>query len=157
IPLSNRDVMEHSIQDMIADLGAAKTVSSDVPDIEPMSHSHVVHDDGQGRPRVVINPEVLAVSYQLQGPTELVEIFALEQELVQPGDPVYITYIDEDGQAHHVYQSSTSSQSTFADEELDAIVLQILNLFPTFGQRMIDSHLLHLRQHVPRSCVQASY
>ncbi|KAG2108391.1 uncharacterized protein F5147DRAFT_576953 [Suillus discolor] len=115
----------------------------------------------------MIDPEVLAVSYQLQGPTELGEIFgvsartvrcrALEQKLVQPGEPVYITYVDEDGQAHRVYQSSTGSQSTLSDEELDATVLHILNLFPTFGRRMIDGHLLHLRQHVPRSHVQASY
>lgn len=73
--------MEHSIQDMIADLGAAKTVSSDVPDVEPMSHSHVVHDGGRGRPRVLIDPEVLAISYQLRGPTELAEIFGFLHEL----------------------------------------------------------------------------
>ena len=159
--------MEQSIQDMIADLEAAKSASSDVPDVEPMSHTHVVHSGGRGRPRMLIDPEVLAISYQLRGPTELGEIFgvsartvrrrALEQELVQPGEPVYITYVDENGHAHRVYQSSTSSQSTLTDEELDKIVLHILNLFPTFGRRMIDGHLLHLGQHVPRSRVQSSY
>lgn len=57
--------MEQSIQDMIADLGAAKTVSSDVPDVEPMAHTHVVHGIGRGHPRMMIDPEVLEVSYQL--------------------------------------------------------------------------------------------
>ncbi|KAG1751549.1 uncharacterized protein EDB91DRAFT_1045362, partial [Suillus paluster] len=47
--------------------------------------------------------------------------------------------------------------STLVDEELDAIVLQILNLFPTFGWHMIDGHLLHLGQHVPCSHVKVSY
>lgn len=76
---------------------------------------------------------------------------------MQPGEPVYITYVDEDGQAHRVYQSSTGSQSTLSDGELDATVLHILNLFPTFGRCIIDGHLLHLGQHVPCSRVQASY
>lgn len=76
---------------------------------------------------------------------------------MQPGEPVYITYVDEDGQAHRVYQSSTGSQSTLSDGELDATVLHILNLFPTFGRCIIDGHLLHLGQHVSCSHVQASY
>jgi hypothetical protein len=36
-------------------------------------------------------------------------------------------------------------------------MLEILQMFPTFGRRMIDGHLQYLGHHVPRKRLQASY
>ena len=40
--------------------------------------------------------------------------------------------------------AQNSGHSAISDEELDGIMLQILNSFPSFGQRMIDGHLKYL-------------
>lgn len=107
------------------------------------------------------------MSYALRGPTDLSQVFgvsartvrrrALEQGIVEPGAPVYIEFEDQDGNQRRFYTSSTGLHSVLSDDDLDIIMLQILNSFPSFGRRMIDGHLKYLGYHIPRSRVQASY
>lgn len=159
--------MLSSIQDMIADLETAKTLSTDQPDLSPLSYTRPIHAGGRGRPRIEIDSNVLEAGLQLAGPTRLAHVFGvsartvqrrgLEQGIVQPGDPVYVNFTSEDGQEFRLYTSSTGSQSDLSDDQLDAIMVQILNSFPTFGQRMIEGHLQYLGHHIPRRRIQESY
>ncbi|KAG1845058.1 hypothetical protein C8R48DRAFT_566298, partial [Suillus tomentosus] len=98
----------------------------------PVAHTRSVHTGGRGRPRIEIDTDVLATAYQLAGPTRLAQVFnvsartirrrALEQQIVEPGDPVFVTLTDEDGHVFRIHTSSTGSQSTLTDEELDGII-----------------------------------
>ena len=152
---------------MMKDLQDAKFMSADLPDADPIEPVSREYTGRPGRPRVIIDPEILETSYAMRGPTALGRVFnvssrlvrrrALELEIVEPGEPVYVEFIDEDGTAMRYYLSSTSSQSNLPDKDLDAIMIDILNTFPTFGRRMIDGHLKFLGHHVPRKRVQQSY
>ncbi|KAG2063454.1 hypothetical protein BDR04DRAFT_1037928, partial [Suillus decipiens] len=120
-----------------------------------------------GSPRIEIDPEALATALQFAGPMRLGALLgvaprtvrwrALEHEIVEPGNPVYVEFIDDEGETLQYYTSSTAAQSSLPDDELDAIMLQILTQYPCFGRRMIDGQLRHMRVIVPRSRIQASY
>ena len=167
IPADQFAIIRESINLMMKDLHEAKFVLADLPDADPIEPVTREYTGWPGRPRVVIDPEVLETSYAMRGPTALGRVFnvssrlvrrhALELGIVEPGEPVYVEFIEQDGTAVRYYLSSTSSQSTLSDEDLDAIMTDILNSFPTFGHRMIDGHLKFLGHHVPRKRIQQSY
>lgn len=152
---------------MLNALEQAEHISHDTPDGPPISVAHRVRSGGRGRPRIEIDEDILAQALELRGPTHLAEIFdcsarsvrrrALEAGLVQPGDPVYTEYTAEDGSVLRIYGSSTGSISTLSDDELDAITVTILEVFPTFGRRLLDGHLRYLGHHVPRERLRESY
>lgn len=64
-----------------------------------------------------MDPNFLATSISLRGPTEIAAIVgcsartirrrALEQGLVEPGQPVYVDHINEDGSLTRFWTSST--------------------------------------------------
>lgn len=167
IPPVQYATIQDSINLMIEDLDRAKFQSADIPDAEPVEATYTLHTGERGRPRIEIDEDVLRVSYALRGPTELAKVFgvsarlirrrALELGLAEPGEAVYVDLEDEDGNTHRYYTSSTSSQSALSDSELDEIMSQILNSFPSFGRRMIDGHLKYLGHQVPRARIQQSY
>jgi hypothetical protein len=80
---------------------------------------------------------------QFGGPTALSNVFGvtsrtihrrgLESGLSEPGEPVYVEFIDDDGIVSHFCTSSTASQSSLSDNQLDATMLQILTHYPTLG------------------------
>jgi len=154
---------------MTLDLNQAKSMSADVPDTEPIEATYRIYTGRRGRPKIVIDPDILGASYAHRGPTELGELFgvssrsvrrrAVEEGIAEPGNAVYVEFEDLDGNTSRYYTgaSSSSSHSSLSDDELDSIMLQILTSFPTFGRRMIDGHLRYLGHHVPRSRLQASY
>lgn len=79
-------------------------------------------------------------------------------EIVEPCPPVYITYEDpETGHSLRLYQRSDTLAAVLTDEELDAIISQILCIFPSFGRRMINGHLRHLGHNVSRERVRESF
>jgi hypothetical protein len=159
--------MQQGIDGMIADLEEAKHRSADLPDAPPHNPTTIIHNGKRGRPRIEIDPDVLATSLQLRRPFELTPVFnasartirrrALEHGFVEPGDPVYVDFENDDGTIMRIYTSSTGAQSDLTDQQLDAIMLQILLSFPDYGRRMIDGHLRYLGHRVPRSRIQASY
>ncbi|PPR01330.1 hypothetical protein CVT24_006332, partial [Panaeolus cyanescens] len=101
------------------------------------------------------------------GPTQLAEVFgvnrrtirrrAVELGIAEPGEPVYVDWVDENGNTQRLYTgSSTGPVSSLTDEQLDHAIHQILQSFPTYGHRMIDGNLRHLGHNVPRSRIIAS-
>jgi len=94
---------------MITDLDAAKSQSADHPDADQKEATRTVHTGRRGR-------------------------------LAEAGEPVYVVFEDVDGNSWQYYTGSgqNSSHSTLSDDELDNIMVQILELFPAFGRRMID-------------------
>ena len=152
---------------MVKDLHNAKSQSADLPDADPIEPVTLGHTGQQGRPHIIIDPDVLETSYTMHGPTELGRIFnvssqlvchcVLELGIVEPGQPVYVEFMSEDGTMMQYYSSSTSLLSVLSDEDLDGIMLDILNSFPSFGCQMIDGHLKFLGHHVSWSCIQAFY
>ena len=153
---------------MLNYLDEASHISNDPPDAACISPSIRVYNGRPGRPRIEINPTWLEKALEIRGgPTSLGEIFgcgprtirrrALELGLVEPGPPVYVDYIDSDGNVTRIYRSSTRASSDISDQELDEIMISILEVFPSLGRRMIDGHLRYLGHYIPRPRIQASY
>ena len=152
---------------MIQHLDASTTLSSDPPDAPPPETTCRIGTGRPGRPRIDIDPSILASAIELRGPTHLASVFgvsartvrrcALEYGLVEPGAPVYVDYEGEDGTVTHFYASSTAPTSDLLDDELDEIMQQILQHFPFFGRRMIQGHFHYLGHRVTRSRMLESY
>ena len=152
---------------MIQHLDAAAGQSIDPPDAPPLETTHAIATGRPGRPRIEIDPSILAPAVELRGPTQLATIFgvsartirrrALEYGFVEPGPPVYVDYEGEDGTVMRCYTSSTAPTSDLMDDELDEIMHQTLEHFPFFGRRMIQGHFQSLGHRVPRSRLLESY
>lgn len=152
---------------MVSDLEQAKERSADHPDAPPINPVVAIHTGRRGRPRLEINSDVLETAMQFGGPTALSNVFgvssrtvrrrALESGLSEPGEPVYVEFTGNDGVVSRFYTSSTASQSTLSDDQLDTTMLQILTHYPTLGRRMIDGQLRYLGIIVPRARIQESY
>lgn len=157
---------------MIQDLTDAIMQSSDLPDAPPSNPVSLEYTGGRGRPKKVIDPDVLAAGMSVGGPTFMGELLdvsprtvrrrALEQGLVEPGDPVYVDTVEENGDLTRTYTSSSAqsrnrNQGGLTNEQLDIIMSQLLELFPTFGRRMIDGYFSAHGHHIPRSRLEQSY
>ncbi|KAG6850294.1 hypothetical protein H0H93_015236 [Arthromyces matolae] len=156
------------IHSMIEALDIAATQSQDPPTIPPLLTTHTIHSGRRGRPKIEINVDILAQALEYRGSTHLGSVFgcssrtvrrrALDNGLAQPGPPVYITYEDEEsGELLRWYSSSTPTMSTLSNDELDAAVRSILEVFPSFGRRMITGHLRHHGHRVSRERLRQSY
>ena len=167
ISLEEIITIESNLQSMISHLDAASHISADPPDPGRIETTRLIYSGRPGRPRIEINPDLLAASLRLRGTTHLAPVFntcartvrrrALEYGIVEPGPPVYIDYEAEDGSTFRVYSSSTASMSNLSDNDLDAIMRHILETFPSFGRRMIDGHLQHMGHRIPRDRLRALY
>ncbi|KAL0070085.1 hypothetical protein AAF712_002572 [Marasmius tenuissimus] len=141
---------------------------------QPMRHSlflnlqNLKSPAGVVEPRTYIDPHLLSIAVESQTVEEKWRKFfnvhvrtlrrrALEQGLVEPGEPVYVDFETEEGVIMRVYRSSTGPMSDITDEDLDEAMHSIITAFPSFGRRLIQGELRFMGIHVPRSRVQASY
>jgi len=152
---------------MIYHLDQAALVSADPPEAPHIQATHHVHTGRPGRPRIEIDPDLLATALQMRGPTGIAPVLgvssrtvrrrALEYGLVEPGPPVYTEHQAEDGSIQRTYTSSTQAMSDISDDELDMIILHIVNTFPDLGRRMISGHLRSLGYHISPNRQRESY
>ena len=161
--------MTEGIASMLQALEAAARESRDPPPAEEIIVSRPIHTGHPGRPRIEINPIFLEVALDLRGPTGIAPVVgtaartvrrrALEQGLVEPGPPVYVDTPDPNNPGAFIrrYTSSTPVVTTMTDEQLDALVFQALEIFPSFGRRMLDGFFRGIQEHVPRQRIRASY
>jgi hypothetical protein len=161
--------MEVSIDTMIQALATAAVQSEDLPHGPAVQVTYQEPTGHRGRPRIEIDYDFLAYGLELRGPTGLAPVAevssrtirrrALEYGLVEPAAPVYTETIDEaTGDVIRMYTSSTTGPvSTIADDDLDQLMHLILEIFPTFGRRMIAGNLRGLGHRVPTSRIRDSY
>ncbi|KIK78391.1 hypothetical protein PAXRUDRAFT_95342, partial [Paxillus rubicundulus Ve08.2h10] len=167
IPHNELATIHDSMANMLKSLDDAAKVSADPPDMIPLALAQTIHTGQCGRPRVEIDPNLLETALSMRGPTQLATLFncvprtvrhcTLEQNLVEPGPPVYVDYTDEDRNSVHLYTATSRDQSGLTDEQLDTITQKILKVFPLFSRRMIDSHMKYLGHRVPRRMIEESY
>lgn len=113
---------------MVAHLEDASHCSADLADKPFFATTTTVRTGRRGRPRIEIDPGLLAVAFELRGPSHhvhprTIRRRVLEQGLAEPGEPVYVDYEQPDGSITRVYRSSSGAVSGISDEELDDIVL----------------------------------
>lgn len=169
IPTHERQVMEESIDAMIHALATATIQSDDPPPRQAITVTHQEATGRRGRPRIEIDYDFLSFGLQLRGPTGLAPVAgvaprtirrrALDYALVEPAAPVYTESLDAvTGDIIRIYMSSTSGPvSAITDDELDQLMHHILEIFPTFGRRMIAGHLRQLGHRVPTLRIRESY
>lgn len=159
--------MTTDINTMISYLQVAKHQSADEPDIPPQQPTSLVYTGRPGRPRIEFDPDALATALQYRGVTDVGRMFntsartarraGLQLGLLEPGQPVYVDVQGDDGQLYRQWTSSTGVQSDLTDAELDNVMREILQVFPTHGWRMLDGSLEYRGQRVPRRRIQESY
>ena len=161
--------MTEGIANMLQALEAAARESHDPPPPEAIIVSRPIHTGRPGRPRIEINPIFLEVALDLRGPTGIAPVVgtaartvrrrALEHGLVEPGPPVYVDTPDPNNPGVFIrrYTSSTPVVTTLTNEQLDTLVSQALEIFPSFGRRMLDGFFRAIQEHVPRERIRASY
>lgn len=160
--------MEDGIAAMLHALDTAAMQSLDPPALDEIQVSQVIHTGRPGRPRIEIDPTFLAFALDMRGPAGVAPVTqcaprtvrrrAIEQGLVAPGPPVYIEHANlETGETVRAYTSPALAVSDLTDDELDNIIHHILDIFPTFGRRMIDGYLRNSGHRVPRERVRNSY
>jgi hypothetical protein len=149
--------MEQGVDTMIQALATATVQSVDLPSEASIPVTYLQHVGGRGRPHIAIHCDFLSFGLELRGPTGLapgagvssrtVCRRALDYDLVQPAAPVYTEELHEtSGNVICTYTASTSAPvSDITDGGLDELVHHILEIFPTFGRRMIAGHLPTLR------------
>lgn len=156
---------------MVDALDNAAVASNDVPDYPPSSSMDppVIHTGKPGRPRAVIDKQQLSVLSQGRATNnDVAKAFGispstvrrrkLEYNLSEAGPPVYTSAQSPDGSTTRIYRPGVcSSLSKLTDDQLDALVLQCYQQFPTFGRTLIDGYLLDKGERVPRRRVMESY
>ncbi|KAL0565018.1 hypothetical protein V5O48_017012, partial [Marasmius crinis-equi] len=174
IPPHDYTTMQQSLERMsVSLLDAAEASAEEASSAITIETTSKVYTGTQGRPRLEIDREVLATALQHRGVNDLAEIFdcnprtirrrAIEYGLVEPGAPVYVDYEDEEsGQCVRIYnpeqqQEHKPNNSGISDAELDVVTVRILEIFPSFGRRMITGHLRHLGHNIPQERIRASY
>ncbi|KAL0066100.1 hypothetical protein AAF712_006932 [Marasmius tenuissimus] len=158
-----------SVMQMVLHLDDARNLNMDPAD-RPFPFPQPLEDEDsqkRGRPRVHIDPQLLALAVNLRQTKKLADLLqvhvrtlrrrALEQGLVEAGEPVYVDFETEEGVTMRIYRSSTGPMTSISDDELDEAMHSIIIAFPSFGRRLIQGQLRFMGIHVPRSRVQASY
>ncbi|KAF5381556.1 hypothetical protein D9615_005527 [Tricholomella constricta] len=169
LPAHDLQTVQSSVGRMVAALDEATTTSSDFPDAPPVAYSSMVVDGTQGHPRIDIKPEDLArFSTGRATRQQIADIYGcsartirrrlVEFGLSSPGPPVYTDVQHTNGSIERIFSSGVSSDLLqISDAELDQVMLNIYEQFPSFRRRMIDGYLLRIGEHVPRQRILDSY
>ena len=152
---------------MLEGLDEASHQSRDPPDAVPLIVTHRMPTGCRGRPRVEVDPAFLSQALTLRGSTQISAVLqcsprtvrrrALELGLADPAPPVFMETLEADGTITQTHTSTTRPVSTLSDEELDAEVAAVLQVFPSFGRRLLAGRLQAAGHHVPRVRLAASY
>lgn len=152
---------------MLAALDEASSMSSDPPETGQLVVATRVRTGRRGRPKIHIDRTFLAEALTLRNPGRLAPTFncgarsvrrrALEYGLVAPGEPVYVQEQQPDGTVSRNYVSSRAATTQLSDQQLDALLASILEIFPNFGRNMIFGSLKDRGHHVPHERIRHSF
>lgn len=146
------EALESNIAVMIESLADASHANRDPPEAVNLEWSSRLSQNRPGAPCVIIDRGILQEIVRgnhkwtdwaplLKCHPRTIRRLALAEGLVDPGQPVYSTDVNEDGNTRRVYnpQGPHSRTSVMSDNELDAALTEILemhlsqiSLFSTF-------------------------
>lgn len=155
---------------MVRLLDSASLQSHDPPAIPPAVSNLVQHVGGRdrGHPQIIINQEFLAEALPMTTQVHLTSLLqcsartirrhALAQRLAEPGNPVFAEYTDKEGRIIriHSHSATRTRDQNLTDDELDNVLRQILEIFPSFGRMMLMGQLKHQGHKVTRERVRES-
>lgn len=152
---------------MVQLLDDAVHLSTDPADGSLQLITHTPSPSGGGRPKLWIDPIFLAAALDISTITNIARILristrtvrrrALELGLVDPGAPLFNYTEQEDGSTLRTVTSTTPPVANLTDTDLDTFMVEILQVFPTFGRRMIHGCLRSRGYRVPMARVTSSY
>ncbi|KAJ7220272.1 hypothetical protein GGX14DRAFT_560077 [Mycena pura] len=161
-------LLQGNISSMVDRLDDTCYLSNDPPDVSPIPVISQSSNGKRGRPRKNIDPNFLTEAMRIRRPSGIAPVLqchprtvrrhALDLGLVEPGQPVFIHHTLADGS--HVRARNAAPQrtrSTLTNNELDAAIGQILEIFPTFGRNLIAGRLKASGHEVTRERIIASY
>ncbi len=154
---------------MVNDLDAACYRSADPPEAAVPAVVQAVRPRRRGRPRIQIDTEWLEAALDLRGPSGIaaaaqvsartIRRRALEAGLVQPGpspEERHRTSRNQTGPLNPTMPSPP--EPSMSDAHLDNLIASVLNIFPSFGRRMIAGHLKAIHGvDIPQARITASY
>ncbi|KAJ8474614.1 hypothetical protein ONZ45_g15892 [Pleurotus djamor] len=148
-PADELVTLRDNVAAMVSDLQRVADVSSDPAPVNQFSV--VTRMSSRGAPKIDIDPTFLAHALMHRGTSVIGRLLgissrtvrrrAVEYGLLQPGAPVSQEVVGEDGEAMQIWTSMTPPMSTLTDPQLESEVVSILQLFPSFGRRMIQGTL----------------
>ncbi|KAJ8514850.1 hypothetical protein ONZ45_g7659 [Pleurotus djamor] len=154
-----------SAEAMVAALQEATQHSTDPP--APRTRRFLWTETGNGRPKFQIDPAFLAHALQHRGSTAIGKLLgvgprtvrrrALEHGLVSPGSAVYQDVDQDDGTTTRIWTSTTPPVSTLSNDDLDVLMVEILQIFPFIGRKMIRGELDARGHRVPIARIRQSY
>lgn len=153
---------------MVVDLDDACHRSSDSPDGPALVVATHARTGKPGRPRLNIDPTFLRAALILRGTTGLAPVFnchprtirrrALDLGLAEAAQPVYRQTAQPDGGVSREYNlAEPRAPPSLDDAALDAVVFDVLTVFPTFGRNMLAGHMRFRGIKVSRVRLKDSY
>jgi hypothetical protein len=153
---------------MVAALDQLCQQASDRPDFIVSLVRH--HGTGRaGRPRILFDPQFLSFALEVRGPTDVAKVFgcssrtvrrrAVDLKLLPVGQAPFQDIVQENGTVARMRVGAPkhTRHSNISDDDLNAVMWEILRDFPHFGRRMIDGRLRSLGIIVPRERIMRSY
>ncbi|PIL36082.1 hypothetical protein GSI_01742 [Ganoderma sinense ZZ0214-1] len=166
-PPSEYTTLQDSLTRMVADLDQACHQSIDPPDADPLQVVQIVRTGRRGRPPKKIQRQFLQFALEMRGPAAIARLLncssrhvrheALRLGLAMPGDPVFSSTTDAEGNHIRQHTMSTAPVSTLTDDELDQALIAMLASFPHFGRKLIASNLRSQGHRVPDARIRSSY
>jgi hypothetical protein len=154
---------------MMSSLTDTITSTPDPPDQPPPDLKRFIYTGKPGRPKLDIRKEDLnvlsvgrtprtTIAAQYDCSARTVRNRLLEFQLSKPGPPVYEDIPQSDGSYARVYRPGVCSDlSLISDEELDQLIRDVYERFPSFGRRMIDGFFMQDGYRIPRGRLLQAY
>lgn len=164
---SEWSTLTSSIQTMVSELDNACIREADPTDDEPLNILSSVRTGRRGRPKIEISPSFLAEASAHRGPTGIGRSIGVRARTVRQQQldyglailqlPVFENHIQPDGEVIQYRNEPPPRPQQVTDEELDAIIREILERFPLYGRSMLDGQLNSMGYNITRARARASY
>lgn len=142
-------------------LDKARHASSDPLEDPPIPFTYTVHTGKRGRPRVEVEPNLLATALALRPKTRIAKTANCSARTIRRRQVDYgiVTPGPSHPQAHQARDDNNNAPSrsdTISDEQLDHCLAIVIQDFPTFGRRLATAALQANGVMVPKSRVRDS-
>ncbi|KAJ7364690.1 hypothetical protein DFH08DRAFT_799010 [Mycena albidolilacea] len=146
IPVSEHEIIEQSIQDIIQALDVVTVQSFNLPSAPAISVTYSEPTGRPGQPRIEINRNFLSFGLELRGPTGLASVagvsscticrHALDYNFMEPAAPVYRETVDR----------------TSGEVSLTSLKIDLLKENPCFAMMGLDHYTVDWQQGILVGC-----